>query len=90
VTLLDAIGGPLNDGNNLCQTALVDGPFAPIEGVSPLEAPYSGTYAPASPLAAFAGQPATGTWTLHAADSTSFDTGSVRAFSIYASGYTCE
>ncbi|MEO8551589.1 MAG: S8 family serine peptidase, partial [Kofleriaceae bacterium] len=90
VTVLDAIGGPLNDANNLCGTLLGDGFGPSIESASPLEAPYTGYYAPASPLAAFAGQAASGAWTLHAADSTFFDSGSVRAFSIYAAGYTCE
>lgn len=90
VSLLSQIGGPQNDGNNMCQTVLDDYAFTSIENASSLEAPYSSTYAPASPLAAFAGQPATGTWTLHAQDSTFFDSGSVRAFSIYTAGFTCE
>jgi len=58
--------------------------------VTVAQAPFTGTFRPASPLAAFSGQPATGTWNLHAADSTFIDSGSVRAFSIYAAGFTCQ
>lgn len=90
VSVLNAIGGPNNDGNNLCQTVLDDTGATSIESVVDTDAPFSGTYRPNSPLAAFTGQPATGMWNLHAADSTFIDSGSVRAFSIYAAGFTCE
>lgn len=90
VTLLDAIGGPFNNAHNLCQTILDDGAPSSIQSVSPFEAPYSGVYQPAMPLAAFTGEEASGTWTLHVSDSTFFDSGSVRAFSIETSGFSCE
>jgi subtilisin-like proprotein convertase family protein len=89
VTLFDAPGGPNNSANNLCQTELDDAATASIQTVTLAQAPYTGVFRPASPLAAFLGQPATGTWTLNASDSTFFDTGSVRAFSIQAAGFTC-
>ncbi|MEP6862461.1 MAG: S8 family serine peptidase [Deltaproteobacteria bacterium] len=90
VSLLNAAGGPNNSGNNFCQTVLDDSASTSIEAVTVDQAPFTGTFRPNSPLAAFAGQPASGTWNLHAADSTFIDSGSVRAFSIYASGFTCE
>ncbi|HET9988564.1 MAG TPA: S8 family serine peptidase [Kofleriaceae bacterium] len=90
VSLLDAAGGPNNSGNNLCQTVLDDAAASSIEAVTATQAPFTGTYRPNSPLAAFAGQAASGTWNLHAADSTFIDSGNVRAFSIYAAGFTCE
>ncbi len=90
VSLLSAIGGPGNDGNNLCQTMLDDQAFSSIETVLPTDAPFSGYFHPQQALAAFSGQPASGTWTVHVADSTPGDVGSLRAFSIYASGYSCQ
>ena len=90
VSLLNAAGGPNNSGNNFCQTVLDDTAATSIQDVTVAQAPFTGTFRPASPLAAFSGQPATGTWNIHAADSTFIDSGSVRAFSIYAAGFTCQ
>lgn len=89
VTLMDAIGGPNNSGNNLCQTVLDDSAPSSIEAVTALEAPYSGVYQPASPLSAFSGDEASGTWTLHVSDSFPADPGNVRAFSIETTGFSC-
>jgi len=89
VTLLDAPGGPLNSGNNLCQTVLDDAAAPSIQGVTSAQAPFTGTFRPVSPLAAFIGDEANGTWTLRASDSTPFDAGSVRAFSIETRGFSC-
>jgi subtilisin-like proprotein convertase family protein len=89
VTLLDAPGGPLDSGNNLCQTVLDDAAAASIQDVTKAQAPFTGTFRPASPLSAFSGAELHGTWTLTASDSTAFDTGSVRAFSIETRGFSC-
>ena len=89
VTLLEAPGGPTDDGNNLCMTVLDDAAQLSIQAVTPAQAPFSGTFRPASPLSAFIGEEAHGTWTLRASDSTRSDTGSVRAFSIETYGFSC-
>ena len=52
-------------------------------------APFTGWFAPASPLAALLGEETSGTWTLHVSDSFPADPGNVRAFSLETSGYSC-
>lgn len=89
VTLANHAGGDMNDANNFCQTYFDDTSPQSIQSVSPLMAPFSGFFAPATPLASFAGENAAGTWTLRAADSVSPDGGSVRAFGIDVYGYSC-
>lgn len=89
VKLFDAAGGPNNNGRNMCQTTLDDAATASIQAVTPADAPFSGLYKPLSPLSAFIGESATGTWTLHVSDSYPADPGNVRAFSIETSGFDC-
>jgi subtilisin-like proprotein convertase family protein len=89
VMLADHAGGEANDANNFCQTYFDDTSTQSIQNVTPLMAPFSGFFAPATPLASFAGENAAGTWTLHATDSISPDGGSVRAFGIDVYGYSC-
>jgi hypothetical protein len=89
VTLIDRAGGELNSGNNFCQTVLSDTAATSIQNVTSSGAPFTGSFTPASPLAAFAGENADGTWTLNVSDNVDFDTGTVRAFSIDVSGYSC-
>jgi subtilisin-like proprotein convertase family protein len=89
VTVINQAGGGLNSGNNFCQTVLQDGAASSIQAVTSAGAPYSGTFAPANPQAAFAGDSAGGTWTLNVSDLVSFDSGSVRAFSLDISGFDC-
>ncbi|MEO6772931.1 MAG: proprotein convertase P-domain-containing protein, partial [Kofleriaceae bacterium] len=89
VSLADRIGGPSNSGNNLCQTVLSDDATTSIETVAVSSAPYTGTFKPNGALSAFSGQNPAGTWVLHATDSVFIDSGSVRAFSIEASSFSC-
>lgn len=89
VTLMSAAGGAGNSGNNFCQTVLDDSAASSIQSVTALQAPFTGTFRPAQPLSAFIGEPGAGTWTLHASDSATLDTGSVRAFSLDLSGFSC-
>jgi subtilisin-like proprotein convertase family protein len=89
VTMIDAAGGPNNNGHNFCQTVLDDAATSSIQTVTPLEAPYTGVFAPANSLSAFAGEEANGVWTLHVSDSFPADPGNVRAFSIVTSGFDC-
>ncbi|HEX8351480.1 MAG TPA: proprotein convertase P-domain-containing protein [Pyrinomonadaceae bacterium] len=88
VTLLSRPGGG-GDGNNFCNTTFDDeGGVSSIQSINALGAPYTGTFTPASPLAAFRGQNPNGTWTLRVSDRVGDDTGSVRAFSLVFTGAT--
>jgi len=89
VTLMNQAGGPLNSGNNFCNTVLDDNATALIQGISPAGNPWTGSFKPASPLAAFNGQNGNGTWTLTVSDVAAFDGGNVRAFSLAFTTFTC-
>jgi proprotein convertase P-domain-containing protein/subtilase family protein len=89
VTLMDRPGGELNDGNNFCQTVLDDAGATSIQLITPVGAPYTGTFQPANPLSAFNGEPAAGAWTLNVADMAFEDTGNVRSFSLDVSTLSC-
>ena len=89
VLLANRPGGTSNSGNNLCQTVLKDGSPNSIQTITSAQAPFTGTFAPASPLAAFQGENSNGTWVLNASDAASTDTGGVRAFSIDVRGFSC-
>jgi hypothetical protein len=89
VTLLSRAGGINNSGNNFCQTVLDDSGVNSIQNVAIAQAPFTGTFKPASPLSAFAGENANGTWILNVSDSVTIDTGTVRAFSVNVSGFSC-
>ena len=89
VALIRQAGGAGNSGNNFCQTVLVDGSANSIQSVLILQAPFTGTFAPANPQAAFVGGNADGTWTLNVADLAFFDIGNVRAVGLDVAGFTC-
>jgi subtilisin-like proprotein convertase family protein len=89
VTLMNQPGGEFNDGNNFCNTVLDDSATALIQSISFINAPYSGTFKPASPLSAFNGQNGNGTWMLNISDLGPLDTGNVRAFSLSFKTFAC-
>jgi subtilisin-like proprotein convertase family protein len=96
VTLMNRPGGANNSGRNFCQTLLDDDAAnaTSIQQISSSAAstigpPYVGTFRPANPLAAFDGENPNGTWTLNVADVDATATGTVRAFSLILSGFTC-
>ena len=82
VTLMSRPGGIGNSGNNFCDTVLDDAGLTSIQAIVPAGAPFSGTFAPNSPLSAFDGQDPNGTWVLNVSDNQGADTGSVRRFSL--------
>lgn len=88
VTLINQAGGEANSGHNFCQTMLDDSAAASIQDVLATDAPFTGTFKPASPLAAFNGQNANGTWILSVTDVFPFDGGNVRAFSLHLTTYS--
>jgi subtilisin-like proprotein convertase family protein len=89
VTLMGQPGGPLNNGNNFCNTLFDDNGAALIQTVTPAGAPYTGIFKPASPLAAFNGLNGNGTWILSVTDSFPADGGNVRAFSLVITTFAC-
>jgi hypothetical protein len=89
VTLINQAGGAVNSGNNFCQTALDDDATSSIQDVLVSQAPFTGSFTPASPEAAFTGESADGTWTLNVSDNAFFDIGNIRAFSFDLSGFDC-
>lgn len=89
VTLFDRPGGINNSGNNLCKTRLIDGATSSIQNIAIAGAPWQGDYKPLQPLQAFSGENSDGTWILSVKDSVTIDTGSVRAFSVDITGFSC-
>ncbi len=89
VPLIANVLGGNNDGNNFCQTILDDSSPFSIQDVTPEMAPFSGVFAPAASQSSFAGQSASGIWTLTASDAVPTDSGSVRAFGVDVYGYSC-
>jgi uncharacterized repeat protein (TIGR01451 family) len=78
------------DGHNFCQVALDDAtPNPSIQSVSSSQAPFTGTWQPNSPLAAFQGEDPNGTWNLIAIDHFGQDTGNIRAFSLAITPASC-
>ena len=91
VNLISALtnGRDNNNGHNFCNTMLDDSGSTSVQGLGPGNAPFTGTYRPAFPLSKFAGEDASGTWTLHVVDIAQGDTGSVRAWSLVITPATC-
>jgi len=89
VTLMNQPGGFNNNGRNFCNTVLDDSALALIQTITPAGAPYTGSFKPASPLAAFNGQNGNGTWTLTVTDVFPADGGNVRAFSLTFTNFVC-
>ncbi len=85
-TLIDGVGG---DGNNFCQTLLDDHAAVPIATLSNTDAPFTGTFQPHEPLAAFVTGEANGVWRLHVIDQYREDTGNLRAFSLHVTPRLC-
>ncbi|HET9620017.1 MAG TPA: S8 family serine peptidase [Kofleriaceae bacterium] len=88
-TLINAAGGTGNSGNNFCQTVLDPAAANSIQAVTIDQAPFTGTFSPLQSTSVFSGDNPAGTWHLHVTDNAFIDTGSVRAFSIDYSGFTC-
>jgi subtilisin-like proprotein convertase family protein len=77
-------------GHNFCQVALDDAtPNPSIQAVTSSQAPFTGTWQPNAPLAAFVGEDPNGTWNLVAIDHFGQDTGNVRAFSLTITPSAC-
>jgi subtilisin-like proprotein convertase family protein len=89
ITLMNQPGGFNNSGRNFCNTVLDDSASDLIQTITPAGSPYTGSFKPASPLAAFNGQNGNGTWTLTVTDVFPLDGGNVRAFSLTFTNFVC-
>lgn len=78
-------------GNNLCQTVLDDQSVgASIQTVASAQAPFTGSFKPNLPLAAFNGKNVSGNWILRAQDFFSQDSGNIRAWSLTVTPALCD
>lgn len=81
-------------GNNFCNTLFDDdGGFPSISTITAAGNPYTGNFAPESPLSAFDGQNGSGNWQLRVVDLAGTDTGNIRAFTLIftaGSGFSCQ
>jgi len=78
------------DGHNFCKVVLDDATANPsIESVASAQAPFTGTWQPNTPLAAWKGEDPNGTWHLTAVDHFGQDTGSIRGFSLVVTPAAC-
>lgn len=84
VELFNRVG---ESGNNFCRTVFVDSAARSIQVALEADAPFTGSWRPSAPLAAFQGRPGDGTWKLTVADLAGGDTGSIRAVSVHVSGF---
>ena len=86
VSLIANRGG---SGNNFCTVLLDDAAAFPLAATIPVTGAVAGSFAPESPLSAFAGQNANGNWTLNVADGASADIGTLNRFSLIIAGRSC-
>ncbi|HEX2133284.1 MAG TPA: S8 family serine peptidase [Actinophytocola sp.] len=83
----EVFAGNGGSGNNLCQVVFDDAAEQPFASVSAAQAPYTGTWRPADPLAGLRTEPVDGTWTFTAYDLALFDSGTLRSVSLHVNGY---
>ena len=89
-TVVNLITNRGDSGNNFCTLTLDDdGGFPSVSTIPTTASAVTGNFAPETPLSAFDGQNANGTWTLNVADTAATDTGNLNRFSLIISGTTC-
>jgi subtilisin-like proprotein convertase family protein len=81
VSLVDRMNLGNQGGNNFYNTVLSDAGTVSIQAPANVN-PFTGTFKPNEPLAAFAGENPNGTWLLEVRDFFNGDVGNVRAFSL--------
>lgn len=74
-------------GHNLCQVVFSDSAERAFQSLRYSDAPFTGTWRPATPLSALTGVDADGTWTFTVADRGFQDVGVLRAVSLHINGY---
>lgn len=88
-TLVDRLNAGAANGNNFYNTTLDDAATNSIQNPSNTN-PFTGTFKPNQPLAAFNTQNPNGTWQLRVQDYDNGDSGSVRGFSLIITPRSCE
>lgn len=88
-TTVSLIAGRGGSGDNFCTITLDDDGGFPAASTIPLTGGVAGNFAPETPLSAFDGQNANGTWILNVADTAATDTGTLNRFSLVITGRTC-
>jgi subtilisin-like proprotein convertase family protein len=87
IMLADRPGGPDNAGDNFVNTVFSDSATTPLSSGA---APYTGTFKPqGGRLAAFAGRPVAGKWTLHVADVSAYDSGTLSGWGTRTAAAGC-
>ena len=87
VMLADRPGGPDNAGDNFVGTVFSDSATTPLSAGS---APYTGAFKPqGGRLAAFAGKPVGGKWTLRVADVSQYDSGTLSGWGTRTAAAGC-
>jgi subtilisin-like proprotein convertase family protein len=87
VMLADRPGGPDNAGDNFVGTVFSDSATTPLSAGA---APYAGTFKPqGGRLAAFAGRPVGGKWTLRVADVSAYDSGTLSGWGTRTAAAGC-
>lgn len=76
-----------SSGNNFCQVVFDDSAAKSITSITSANAPYTGSWRPATPIGGLRGAPVDGTWKFTAQDLAGGDTGSIRAVSLHFNGY---
>jgi subtilisin-like proprotein convertase family protein len=77
-----------SSANNLCQVVFDDSAAKAFSSLTSLDAPFTGTYRPATAQTPLTGVGAAdGTWTFKAVDSAVGDIGSIRSVSLHVNGY---
>lgn len=88
VTLISEAG---LSGNNFCQVMLDDqSAGGSIQGIDAADAPFTGSYTPATPLSVLNGEAGNGSWSLRAQDLAGMDVGSIRAWSVSVTPAVCD
>ncbi|MBA4285482.1 MAG: hypothetical protein C0434_08125 [Xanthomonadaceae bacterium] len=84
------VNGAGDSGNNFCQVLLDDqSTGGSIQNISGNNAPFTGSYTPATPLGVLSGEIGNGTWSLRVQDLAAADTGSIRAWSLRVTPAVC-
>lgn len=87
VSLINGAGG---SGRNFCQVLLDDqSSGGSIQNISAGNAPFTGSYTPAGPLAVLGGEVGNGSWALRAQDVSAQDRGNIRAWSLQVTPAVC-
>jgi hypothetical protein len=82
--LFSGVGGP---GKNLCQVVFDDNAATPFAQVTADNAPFTGSWRAATPLAPLHHSSVDGTWKLFVSDTIPGLNGTLRAFSLHFTGY---